>query len=146
MALSAATAQDGIMSASDENRTESPAPPRSGRLGVGLVAVALILPVLAGVVLLFVASFGLALAISAATVLVSSILVAIDARRLGNVDLMGRQRESAGVLFLGMCLLWIIVYPLAFFRRRHFGGPNLAIPAILLPHKSANRGSTSRCT
>jgi hypothetical protein len=120
------------MSDIDESRVEPPAPPRPGRVGIGLVAVALTLPVLAGVVLLFVTSFGLALAISSATVLMTSLLVAIDAGRLGNVDLMGRQRESAGFLFLGMCLLWIVVYPFAFFRRRHFEGPNLAIPATLV--------------
>ncbi len=105
-------------------------PPRTEVVGVSLIAVSLILPVLAGVVLLFVTSFGIALAISAATVLASSVLVAFDARSLGNVDLQGRQRESAGVLFLGMCLLWIIVYPFAFFRRQHFAGPNLGLVAV----------------
>ncbi len=118
-------------SCTDESRTESLAPP-TRHTGVGLVVAALILPVIAGTVLFFVTSFGLALGISAATVIASAALVAIDARRLGNVDLTGRVRESAGLLFVGMILLWIVVYPLAFFRRRHFGGPNLAIPAVIV--------------
>jgi hypothetical protein len=31
-----------------------------------------------------------------------------------------------------MCLLWIVVYPFAYFRRRDFAAPNLAIPSILV--------------
>jgi hypothetical protein len=69
---------------------------------------------------------------SAVAVVGSSLLMAIDAGRLGQTDLRGRQRESAGLLFLGMCLLWIVFYPLAFSQRRHFGGPALAIPALLV--------------
>ncbi len=120
------------MSDIDESRAAPPAPPRLERVGIGLVAVALVLPVVSGIVLLLVTSFGFALAISSATVLITSLLVALDARRLGNVDLTGRQRDSAGALFLGMCLLWIVVYPFAFFRRRHFERPNLALPATLV--------------
>jgi hypothetical protein len=124
--------RDYMMSEADEKHTESAELPPSPQSGVGLVAVALILPVLTGAILFFVTSFGLALGISAATVIASATLVAVDARRLGNVDLKGRVRESAGLLFVAMCLLWIVVYPLAFFRRRHFCGPNLAIPAVLV--------------
>jgi hypothetical protein len=120
------------MSEPDENRTECTEPPSPSCTGVGLVAVALMLPALAGAILFFVTSFGLALGISATTVIGSATLVAIDARRLGRVDLKGRVRESAGLLFVGMCLMWIVVYPLAFYRRRHFSGPNLAIPAVLV--------------
>src|SRR5262245_30761905 len=109
------------MSDGDENLSEAPEPLRSPRIGPALPVAALILPVVAGSVLLFVTSFGLVLAISAATVVGSSLLMAIDASRLGRTDLKGRRRESPAVLFLGMCLLWIVVYPLAFFRRRHFG-------------------------
>ncbi len=120
------------MSEIDEFFTESPAPKPSRRVGNGLVAVALILPVIAAVVLMFVTSFGLALAISGATVVLSSVLVALDAHRLENVDLTGRTRESAIILFLGMCALWIGVYPYAFFRRRKFGGPDLFVPSLLV--------------
>ena len=122
-----------VLKALGQKKRSEPAEPRSSsHTGVGLVAAALILPVLAGTALFFVTSFALALGISAATVIASAALVAMDARRLGNVDQTGRVRESAGLLFVGMVLLWIVVYPLAFFRRRHFGGPNLAIPAVVV--------------
>ncbi len=101
-------------------------------VGLGLVIISLILPVAAVVPLLFVTSFHVALGIGAATVIVSSALVAIDASRLGKVDLKGRQRETAGVLFVGMCLLWIFVYPMAFFRRRDFASPNLGFVALFV--------------
>jgi len=102
------------------------------RIGLGLPVVALILPVVAGSILLFSTSFVFALAISGATVVVSSLLLAIDAGRLGKIDLKGKRRESAPLLFVAMCALWIVVYPLVFFRRRHFGGPNLGVWAILV--------------
>ncbi len=120
------------MSDGDESLIESPEPPRPPQIGLALPVAALVLPVVAGCVLLFGTSFGMALAISAVAVAGSSLLMAIDAARLGRMDLKGRQRESAGLLFLGMCLLWIVVYPLAFLRRRQFGGPRLAIPALLV--------------
>ena len=120
------------MSEWEENRTELPEPPHPRHVGIGLAVVALVLPVLSGSVLLFVTSFAPALAISAGTVIVSSLLLAIDAGRLGRIDLKGRQQGSAVLLFFGMCLLWILGYPIAFFRRRHFGEPNLGIPAILV--------------
>ncbi len=102
------------------------------RSGLGLIIAALILPVVSGVVLCFVTSFFVALGISAATVISTAALVAIDARRLGEVDSKGRQRESAGLLFVGMVLVWIIVYPIAFFRRSAYSGPNLGFVAILV--------------
>jgi hypothetical protein len=105
------------------------------REGIGLVAAALILPVFAGTVLFFVNSTALALVIGMVTVITSAGLVAIDARRLGNIDLNGRVREvagseAAGILFAGMVIMWIVVYPIAFFRRRHFARPNLTLPAV----------------
>jgi hypothetical protein len=33
-------------------------------------------------------------------------------------------------LLLGIILIWIVVYPLAFFRRSRIGGPHLGLPAI----------------
>lgn len=120
------------MSEDEEHLTELPAPPLSTDVGFGLAAAALILPVLAGIVLLFLRSFGVALAISAATVLVTAILLSIDAYRLDKVEPPKQKRESAGLLFLGMILLWIVFYPYAFFRRKRFGGPNLVIPAVFV--------------
>ena len=121
----------------DLNGSESPEPtqptlPAPKPASNGLVAAALVLPVLAGVALMVITSVGPAIAVSAATVLATSILVALDARRLGRVDLKGKRRESAGALLLVMCALWILAYPIAFFRRRHFGGPNLTVPAVLV--------------
>ena len=118
----------------EESRTEPPELPYPPDAGIGLAVAALALPVLAGGILLFVTSFALALAISGGTVLVSALLLAIDASRLGrnDLDLEGRHAESAVMLFVGMCLLWIVVYPIAFFRRKRFEGPNLGVPAILV--------------
>src|SRR3954465_1532363 len=120
------------MSTSDESPVECLEPAPSVRAGIGLAALALLLPVLAGSVLFFVTSAGVAFGISLGTVFLSALLLAIDARRLGNVDLDGRRRESATALFAGMIALWIVFYPLVFFRRRHFGGPNLGVVAILV--------------
>ena len=120
------------MSETNETSPKSIERTYSSRTGLGLVGIALILPVLSGAVLFFVTSFWLVLGISAATVIASGAFVAIDARRLGNVDLEGRVRESAGFLFVGMCLLWIVVFPIAFFRRRHFGGPNLGFLSVVV--------------
>ncbi len=111
---------------------ESTDPPAMPRSGLGLVSVALILPIISGVMLCFVASFPVALGISTAMVFTTAALVAIDASRLGKVDLKGRKRESAGLLFVGMLALWIVVYPLAFFRRSAFIAPNLGFVALLV--------------
>ena len=105
-------------------------PPHTEVVGIGLIAVSLILPILTGIAQIFVTSFGISFAIGIAMVLATSVLVALDARSLGTRDLQGRKRESPGVLFLGMCLFWILFFPVAFFRRRHFGGPNLGPVAV----------------
>jgi hypothetical protein len=116
----------------DATYTEPMQPPVKPRLGLGLVGLALIMPVLSAILLCFVTSFPIALGISAATVIATAALVSIDASRLGQVDLKGRKRESAGLLFVGMCLLWIVVYPVAFFRRNAFGSPNLSFVALFV--------------
>jgi RNase P protein component len=107
-----------------------PAPVR--RVGNGLVAIALALPIVGSIPLFFVTDFGLALGISGAVVLVTSILVAIDAHRVENAGLAVRSNDSAIILFLGMCLLWIAIFPYAFFRRRKFVRPDLFLPATLV--------------
>lgn len=91
----------------------------------GLMWLALVIPVVAGVALCFAPTLDVGYGISIASVIVSAALVAIDAHRLGPVDLKGKTRESPWLLFGGMCALWIAVYPIAFFRRRQFGGPQL---------------------
>jgi Kef-type K+ transport system membrane component KefB len=120
------------MSDVDATHIESVPPPVKPRLGLGLVGLALILPVLSGIWLCFVTSFPVALCISAATLIATAALVSIDASRLGQVDLKGRKRESAGLLFVGICLLWIVIYPVAFFRRSAFGSPNLGFVAMFV--------------
>lgn len=99
------------------------------RVGLGRVSVALLLPVVAGVLLCFTTGW-VAFAIAAATVVVTSLLMALDANRLGRVDRSGRERESPFLLLAGMLLLWIFVFPLAFFRRSAFTKPNLGLVAL----------------
>jgi hypothetical protein len=102
------------------------------RIGVGFPGVVLVLPVVAGVALFFGPSFNVAFAISLAMVLATSTLMAVDARRLGRIDSSGHDAGSAVVLFLAMCLLWIVGYPYAFYRRARFERPNLTIPAVVI--------------
>ncbi len=66
------------------------------------------------------------------TIFGTILLLGVDAWRLGSVDAKGQPRSFGGVMFLGMLLLWTIFYPLAFFRRRHFGRPNLGPLAIVV--------------
>jgi hypothetical protein len=102
---------------------ESAESPYSQR--TGLMWLALVVPVVAGVALCFAPSLSVGYGISIASVIVSAALVAFDAHRLGTVDLNGKTRESPWLLFAGICGFWIAVYPIAFFRRRQFGGPQL---------------------
>jgi hypothetical protein len=121
------------MSDWEESFTEFPPEPRPPQqIGIGLAVAALVLPLLTGCVLFFVTDLVSSMALSGATVLVTALLLSIDAGRLGSVDLEGQPRISAGALFFGMVLLWIVFYPFAFFRRSHFGGPNLGVPSILV--------------
>jgi hypothetical protein len=98
------------------------------------VVVALILPAVAAVVGLVSHTEAIALewALGLGTVLMTAILLAIDAAALGRVDAKGGDRVGAGSIFAGVLLLWIVFYPAAFFRRRHFGKPNLGALAILV--------------
>jgi hypothetical protein len=107
---------------------------RRGRHGETLAVLALLLPVAAQVVLLAgrLHSLGAEIALGWGSVGVTALLLTIDAAFLGTTDLRGRTRASPGLLFLGMILLWIVFYPAAFFRRRHFGRPNLGPLAILV--------------
>jgi membrane-associated protease RseP (regulator of RpoE activity) len=72
------------------------------------------------------------LAIGWGGLFVTAVLLTIDAYCLGAVDLQGNNRGGIGGLFLGLVLVWVVFYPLAFFRRRHFGKPNLGPLAILV--------------
>ncbi len=98
------------------------------------VVLALLLPLITSCAafVINVESVPVALAMSLGTVVATAVLLAIDAAVMGTVDLKGRDRVSYGPLFLGVVLLWIVFYPVAFFRRRHFGRPNLGVLAILV--------------
>jgi hypothetical protein len=107
-------------------------PPIQIQAGPGLAIAALVVPLIGGTALMFVKSVELAIAVSLGTVGLSALLLAIDAGQLGTVDAKGQQRENPVTLFILMCLLWIVVYPMAYYRRTHFTGPNLFLPGILV--------------
>ena len=91
---------------------------------------ALVLPLVAQSLAVALDSRPVATALRFGTVLVTAILLTVDAALLGTVDRRGRRRSSPVALFLGIVLLWVVCYPLVFFRRRHFGRPNLAPLAL----------------
>jgi hypothetical protein len=99
-----------------------------------LAVAALILPLLGlGLMLAFRSdSWAVQMGLSCGTLFLTAVLLTIDAAMLGTTDLKGTRRASAGALFAGMILLWIVCYPVAYFRRRHFGRPNLGPLAILV--------------
>jgi hypothetical protein len=97
--------------------------------GNRLIYISLILPVVASV-LICISSTLIAALISSAVVIVTAILVAIDADQHGEIDKFGLPREGAMTLFVGILLLWLLVYPYAFFRRRAFLPPNLGWASI----------------
>jgi hypothetical protein len=107
---------------------------RPNEHGETLAVLALLLPLVAqGLILAcHFDSVGVELALSWGTVLVTALVLAVDAGFLGTTDLRGTQRCSPGALFLGMLPLWIVFYPVAFFRRRHSGRPNLGPLALLV--------------
>ena len=90
--------------------------------GETLAVLALLLPLVAqGLALASpLDSLGFQTALGLGTVFVTALVLAVDAAFLGTRDLQGRQRSNPGALFFGMFCLWIVFYPVAFFRRRHF--------------------------
>lgn len=88
------------------------------RAGLPLAILALLIPIATGIAWLLGWGGSRMWEVSIATVLVSAILVTWDAARLGSRDRSGVEREPAGLLFVGMLAFWIIVYPIAYFRRR----------------------------
>ncbi|HEY7423137.1 MAG TPA: hypothetical protein VH682_02745, partial [Gemmataceae bacterium] len=102
--------------------------------GETLVVLALLLPLVAqGLALAcHFDSLGIEMALSWGTVIVTALVLAVDAEFLGPIDLQGTHRCTAGALFFGILLFWIICYPVAFFRRRHFGRMNLGPFAVLV--------------
>jgi hypothetical protein len=65
------------------------------------------------------------------TILVTAIIAAIEASRLGFGS--GVKKESSPlVIFFGMALLWLIVYPAYFVMRARKGQKNMLLGAILV--------------
>jgi hypothetical protein len=100
--------------------------------GLGLAGVALVAPVVAGAALFFVTSFYVSLGICVATVLVTAILLCVDAFRLARNDSTARYGGGWETLFIGLILCWIVAFPFAFHRRSRFAKPNLTIPAVAI--------------
>jgi hypothetical protein len=102
--------------------------------GETLAVLSLLLPVIAeGVSLAWRSdSQAIPLALTWGTVPVTALLLAVDAGFLGTTDLTGTRRANPVALFFGIFLLWILFYPAAFFRRRHFGRPNLGPLSLLV--------------
>jgi hypothetical protein len=102
--------------------------------GETLAVLALLLPLLAQGLSLacHFDSLDAEMALSWGAVVVTALVLAVDAALLGAVDLQGTRRSGPAALFFGVLLLWIICYPCAFFRRRHFGRPNLGPLAVLV--------------
>ena len=106
---------------------------RRNAYGENLAVLALLLPVVAqGLALACQFDFPIQMAISVGTVVLTAVLLAVDAAFLGRIDFDGTERANPGAIFLGICLLWIVCYPVVFFRRRHFGRPNLGPLALLV--------------
>src|SRR5262245_42928936 len=88
------------------------------RIGSGsetLAVLALLLPLLVECVFLVgtFTSHSTELLIGCGTVVATAILLTIDAVLLGTTDLHGNSRPGIGLLFFGMLLLWVVIYPVA---------------------------------
>src|SRR5262249_13294922 len=75
---------------------------------------------------------GLGVALDLGTVAVTALVLAVDAAVLGTTDLRGTRRAGPVALFFGILLFWILCYPVAFFRRRHFGRANFGPLALMV--------------
>ncbi len=117
------------------NDIEPPLPDiqlKPGTLGESLAVPALLLPLLTAGFIYFgkLDEKTAGQVLICGTVLVTAILLASDAWYLGAIDAQGKDRGTGTPLFFGMLILWIVFFPMAFFRRRHFGRPNLGPLAI----------------
>src|SRR5262245_10815366 len=93
--------------------------------GAGLVLLALIIPIVAGILLCFVTTIGESLTVGFTMVGLTSVLVYLDALRLNEGDPAGKNHTPTIALLIGMVVLWVVCFPYAYFRRRHFASPNL---------------------
>ena len=106
----------------DSQHTEPPPSPI-------LAKVALVLPVVAGVLEVFLPdSIGLALVIG--TVLLTAVLLAIDIGSVMRWNPYCESSVSPGHTLFGVMLLWIVFFPLTYFRRIAICGPDMRGPAL----------------
>ncbi len=105
-----------------------------GRHGEMVAVLALVLPLVAEGVLLACrfSSLEIELGLSWGMIVVTALLLTVDAARLGRIDRDGISHCGPGTVFLGLIFLWIVCYPVTYFRRRHFGRPNFGPLAILV--------------
>jgi len=115
--------------------TPEPEKPRSG---MGLVIVALLVPILGLLVVMFPDTFFLpdtlttGLIIGGVVVVLSSLLVLFDALQLGNLNKKGKKETAPGYMFVGSLVLWIAFFPFSFLRRSRITSPNLSLYAVLV--------------
>ena len=104
-----------------EDDPSSGVPPSSS-----FAVAALLLPPLMALAIVFAPSANAAFVLRGATVLATALLLAMDVHLLARC----RRRRTADlqplVTLLSVILFWIVCYPLTFFRRRVYAGPNLA--------------------
>jgi hypothetical protein len=117
----------GDFEAGESRWTDVNLKPRGGET---LAVLALLIPLIGMV--LPAGALATSLLLSTGTVMLTTILLCMDAASMGTIDRYGNRQMSVTGLFFGMVLLWIVFYPLAYFRRRHFGRPNLGPLAILV--------------
>lgn len=96
------------------------------------VMLALLIPLLATVTDFFVTTFMQGLIIGGVTVVVTSLLVFMDALQFDTSDPNGKKQTSPAVMLIGGLLLWVAFFPLSFYRRSHFAKPNLTLWAVLV--------------
>lgn len=145
---------DGPRDESDEDGNSRRPPDRfqkpEPRAGLGLPLAALIIPLVAASINLvplfapplryhvswpdngFIVTWSDISFINWAVVITTAILMAVDANHLGPVDRHGVTRMSGTGLGILIFIIWIVFYPYAFFRRRHFAKPELAFAGLVV--------------
>lgn len=113
-------------------------PPEKPRPGIGLAVTALLVPLLGAVVATYPGKFNLTdsittgLTVGVVVVVLSSLLVLIDALQIDNINKKGKKETAPGVMFLGSLVLWIAFFPISFVRRNRITGPNLSLYALVV--------------
>ncbi len=110
-----------------------PAEPTSASKPSHLLAIgALIVPLLGACAILWAETTAQGFAISAVTVVLSSLLVYVDARQLSDYAANGKKQTAPIVMLIASLILWIAFFPWSFVRRSRITGPNLSLVAVLV--------------